>query len=157
MNPMSVLTWCIRTGCHQLRADCPLRCDVGRGIQIFSVNSAVMKAPPAARIFPSTMISFIPTLLEISCGNDYTAKVIPQDINVWTARLFLGDADGFSILYYQAWIRWYIGPTSCLPVGPARHCNWSLGQGRCGCGRSCRSKYKPERALCCDGGRSFPM
>ncbi len=40
-------------------------------------------------------------LLEISCGNDYTAKVIPRDINVWTARLFLGDADGFSILYYQ--------------------------------------------------------
>lgn len=28
-------------------------------------------------------------------------KVIPRDINVWTARLFLGDADGFSILYYQ--------------------------------------------------------
>lgn len=24
-----------------------------------------------------------------------------RDINVWTARLFLGDADGFSILYYQ--------------------------------------------------------
>lgn len=40
-------------------------------------------------------------LLELSCGNDYTAKVIPRDINVWTARLFLGDADGFSILYYQ--------------------------------------------------------
>ena len=40
-------------------------------------------------------------LLEISGGKDYTAKVSPRYINVWTARLFLGDADGFSILYYQ--------------------------------------------------------
>lgn len=56
-------------------------------------------------------------LLELSCGNDYTAKVIPRDINVWTARLFLGDADGFSILYYQDVDRWYIGPTRLLTGG----------------------------------------
>jgi len=40
-------------------------------------------------------------LLRITCGSDYTARVIPKDINVWISRLFLGDADGFSILYYQ--------------------------------------------------------
>lgn len=40
-------------------------------------------------------------LLQIPCNADYTAKVIPRDINVWISRLFLGDADGFSILYYQ--------------------------------------------------------
>jgi len=28
-------------------------------------------------------------------------KITPKDINVWISRLFLGDADGFSILYYQ--------------------------------------------------------
>jgi hypothetical protein len=40
-------------------------------------------------------------LLPLSCGNDYTFTVTPRDINVWIARLYLGDADGFSILYYQ--------------------------------------------------------
>lgn len=40
-------------------------------------------------------------LMELSCGGDYTVKVIPKDINIWLSRLFLGDADGFSILYYQ--------------------------------------------------------
>ncbi|GHV35071.1 hypothetical protein FACS18949_12310 [Clostridia bacterium] len=40
-------------------------------------------------------------LLQILCNADYTAKVVPRDINVWVSRLFLGDADGFSILYYQ--------------------------------------------------------
>ena len=40
-------------------------------------------------------------LLELECGKDYSVTVKPKDINIWTARLFLGDADGFSILYYQ--------------------------------------------------------
>ena len=40
-------------------------------------------------------------LLELECGKDYSVTVTPKDINIWTARLFLGDADGFSILYYQ--------------------------------------------------------
>ena len=40
-------------------------------------------------------------LLEIPCNADYTAQIVPKDINVWISRLFLGDADGFSILYYQ--------------------------------------------------------
>ena len=30
-----------------------------------------------------------------------SVKIIPKDINIWISRLFLGDADGFSILYYQ--------------------------------------------------------
>ncbi|MDL2318574.1 glycosyl hydrolase [Eubacteriales bacterium OttesenSCG-928-A19] len=40
-------------------------------------------------------------LLEIPCNQDYTAQVRLRDINLWVSRLFLGDADGFSILYYQ--------------------------------------------------------
>ena len=40
-------------------------------------------------------------ITSLSCGNDYQATVIPVDINIWISRLFLGDADGFSILYYQ--------------------------------------------------------
>ena len=38
-------------------------------------------------------------MTSLSCGNDYQATVIPVDINIWISRLFLGDADGFSILH----------------------------------------------------------
>lgn len=69
------------------------------------------------------------TMESLSCGNDYSVKIIPKDINIWISRLFLGDADGFSILYYQDvdslvyWInqaayRWKLRGT----------CMWSLGQ-----------------------------
>ena len=27
----------------------------------------------------------------VKCGNDYTAKIIPKDIDIWLVRLFLGD------------------------------------------------------------------
>lgn len=68
-------------------------------------------------------------MLSLSCGNDYQASVIPVDINIWISRLFLGDADGFSILYYQdvdslvywaneAAYRWKLRGM----------CMWSLGQ-----------------------------
>lgn len=40
-------------------------------------------------------------LLDLTCGEDYIIKIEPKDINVWLSRLFLGDSDGFSILYYQ--------------------------------------------------------
>ena len=68
-------------------------------------------------------------MTSLSCGNDYQATVIPVDINIWISRLFLGDADGFSILYYQdvdslvywaneAAYRWKLRGM----------CMWSLGQ-----------------------------
>lgn len=40
-------------------------------------------------------------VIDLTCGEDYIVKVEPKDINIWLSRLFLGDADGFSILYYQ--------------------------------------------------------
>lgn len=68
-------------------------------------------------------------LLSLSCGEDYTVTIVPKDINIWTSRLFLGDADGFAILYYQdvdslvywsneAAYRWKLRGM----------CLWSLGQ-----------------------------
>lgn len=65
----------------------------------------------------------------IQCGNDYSVTIIPRDINIWISRLFLGDGDGFSILYYQdvdslvywsneAAYRWKLRGM----------CMWSLGQ-----------------------------
>ena len=40
-------------------------------------------------------------MLYIPCNADYTAKFTPRDINVWCSRVFLGDGDGFGIVYYQ--------------------------------------------------------
>lgn len=68
-------------------------------------------------------------MTSIQCGNDYKATIIPRDINIWISRLFLGDGDGFSILYYQdvdslvywaneAAYRWKLRGM----------CMWSLGQ-----------------------------
>ena len=65
----------------------------------------------------------------IKCGNDYNVTIIPRDINIWISRIFLGDGDGFSILYYQdvdslvywaneAAYRWKLRGM----------CMWSLGQ-----------------------------
>jgi len=70
-----------------------------------------------------------PVMPDVACGGDYTVQVIPEDINIWTSRLFLGDADGFGILYYQdvdslvywsnqAAYRWKLRGM----------CLWSLGQ-----------------------------
>ena len=68
------------------------------------------------------------TLLILS-GNDYTAKIIPRDINIWISRLFLGDADGFSILYYQdvdSLIYW--ANQAAYRWKLRGMCMWSLGQ-----------------------------
>jgi spore germination protein YaaH len=40
-------------------------------------------------------------VMPIPCNADYTAAFTPKDINVWCSRLFLGDSDGFGIVYYQ--------------------------------------------------------
>ncbi len=40
-------------------------------------------------------------ILVLSCGNDYEVKIMSKDVNIWISRLFMGDADGFPILYYQ--------------------------------------------------------
>jgi len=69
--------------------------------QVFSVGSDVEEADTRSEDISLDYDFFHSDLLQIACGGDYTAKVVPKDINVWIARLFLGDADGFSILYYQ--------------------------------------------------------
>lgn len=68
-------------------------------------------------------------MLTLTCGNNYTAKVTPVDINIWISRLFLGDADGFSILYYQdvdSLIYW--ANQAAYRWKLRGMCMWSLGQ-----------------------------
>ncbi|CDG36229.1 putative glycosyl hydrolase [Acetivibrio thermocellus BC1] len=69
--------------------------------QVFSVNSDVEESATRNEDISMDYDFFHSQLLALSCGNDYEVKIIPKDINIWISRLFLGDADGFSILYYQ--------------------------------------------------------
>ncbi len=69
--------------------------------QVFTVNSDVEETATRSEDISLDYDFFHSHLLELSCGGDYPVQIVPMDINVWTARLFLGDADGFSILYYQ--------------------------------------------------------
>jgi len=69
--------------------------------QVFTLTSDVEESSTRSEDISMDYDFYHSDLLRIACGGNYTATVIPRDINVWIARLFLGDADGFSILYYQ--------------------------------------------------------
>ena len=69
--------------------------------QVFSVNSDIEETATRSEEISLDYDFFHSHLLALSCGQNYTARIVPRDINVWISRLFLGDADGFSILYYQ--------------------------------------------------------
>jgi len=97
--------------------------------QVFTLTSDIEERSSRSEDISLEYDFFHSELLELSCGLDYTVKVIPKDINIWISRLFLGDADGFSILYYQdvdslvywaneAAYRWKLRGM----------CIWSLGQ-----------------------------
>jgi hypothetical protein len=68
-------------------------------------------------------------MLYIPCNADYTAKFTPRDINVWCSRIFLGDGDGFGIVYYQdvdSIVYW--ANEAAYRWGLRGFALWSLGQ-----------------------------
>jgi spore germination protein YaaH len=69
--------------------------------QVFTLSADVEETATRSEDISMDYDFYHSGLLQIPCNADYTARVTPKDINVWIARLFLGDADGFSILYYQ--------------------------------------------------------
>lgn len=69
--------------------------------QVFTLTSDVEESGTRSEEISLDYDFFHSHLMELSCGNDYTVRITPKDINIWISRLFLGDADGFSILYYQ--------------------------------------------------------
>lgn len=104
-------------------------CTWDEEFQVFTLTSDVEETSTRSEDISLDYDFFHSDLLEISCGGNYTARIIPKDINIWISRLFLGDADGFSILYYQdvdslvywanqAAYRWKLRGM----------CMWSLGQ-----------------------------
>lgn len=69
--------------------------------QVFTLTSDMEESDTRSEEISLDYDFFHSHLIELSCGNDYTVTITPKDINIWISRLFLGDADGFSILYYQ--------------------------------------------------------
>jgi spore germination protein YaaH len=69
--------------------------------QVFTVTSDVDESATRSEDISLDYEFFHSKLLPLQCGHDYRVKIRPRDINVWTVRLLLGDADGFSILYYS--------------------------------------------------------
>ena len=97
--------------------------------QVFTLTADVEEYSTRSEDISLDYDFFHSAFLAITCGKDYSATVIPRDINVWISRLFLGDADGFSILYYQdvdSLIYW--ANQAAYRWGLRGMCMWSLGQ-----------------------------
>jgi hypothetical protein len=69
--------------------------------EVFTLNSDVEELSTRTEDISPDYDFYHSNLLHIACGGNYSAIVTPRDINVWVSRLILGDADGFSILYYS--------------------------------------------------------
>jgi hypothetical protein len=69
--------------------------------QVFTLTSDVEEPDTRSESISMDYEFYHSAQLSLECGKDYTVTITPRDINIWLSRLFLGDADGFSILYYQ--------------------------------------------------------
>ncbi|MDD4462454.1 MAG: glycosyl hydrolase family 18 protein [Eubacteriales bacterium] len=97
--------------------------------QMFRVDSDIEESETRTESISAEFDFMHSNELNLVCGGDYTVTVKAHDINIWLGRLFLGDADGFSLLYYtdvdslvyfanQAAYRWGLRGLAI----------WSLGQ-----------------------------
>ena len=68
-------------------------------------------------------------ITDMVCGGDYSITITPVDIDIWFSRLFLGDSDGYAIMYYQdvdSLVYW--ANRAAYHWGLKGMCMWSLGQ-----------------------------
>jgi hypothetical protein len=90
--------------------------------QVFTLASDVEELSTRSEDISMDYDFFHSDIIRVACGGNYTAAVIPRDINVWISRLFLGDSDGFCIVYYQdvdSMVYW--AKRSRLPLGAPRY------------------------------------
>ena len=99
-------------------------------LQVFTLTSDIEESASRSEEISMDYDFFHSDILTgVTCGNDYTVRIMPKDINIWIARLFLGDADGFSILYFQdvdSLIYW--ANQAAYRWKLRGMCMWSLGQ-----------------------------
>lgn len=97
--------------------------------QVFTLTTDVEESATRTESVSLDYEFFHSHLLPLPCGEDYTLTISPKDINIWTSRLFLGDADGFAILYYQdvdSLVYW--SNEAAYRWNLRGMCLWSLGQ-----------------------------
>jgi len=97
--------------------------------EVFTLTSDVEESATRSDDVSMDYDFYHSNMLYIPCNADYTAKVTPRDINVWIARLFLGDGDGFGIVYYQdvdSLVYW--ANEAAYRWGLRGFALWSLGQ-----------------------------
>ncbi|MCL1949213.1 MAG: glycosyl hydrolase family 18 protein [Turicibacter sp.] len=97
--------------------------------EVFTLTSDVEETATRSDDISMDYDFFHSKLMPIPCNADYTAQVIPRDINVWIARLFLGDGDGFGIVFYQdvdSLVYW--ANEAAYRWGLRGFALWSLGQ-----------------------------
>ncbi len=104
-------------------------CTWDEEFQVFTLTSDVEESSTRSESISLDYEFYHSHIMPLECGNDYSAKIIPRDINIWISRLFLGDSDGFSILYYQdvdSLIYW--ANQAAYRWKLRGMCMWSLGQ-----------------------------
>lgn len=97
--------------------------------QVFTVDSDIEESETRDESISMDYDFYHSDELALACGNDYTVTIKPVDIDIWISRLFLGDADGFSILYYQdvdSLVYW--ANQAAFKWGLRGIAIWSLGQ-----------------------------
>ena len=76
-------------------------CTWDEEFQVFTLTSDIEESATRSESISMDYEFYHSGQLNLECGKDYTVTITPKDIDIWISRLFLGDADGFSILYYQ--------------------------------------------------------
>ena len=76
-------------------------CTWDEEFQVFTLTSDVEEYSTRSEDISLDYEFYHSHIMPLECGYDYGAKIIPRDINIWISRLFLGDSDGFSILYEE--------------------------------------------------------
>ncbi len=97
--------------------------------QVFTVNSDIEESATRSEDISMDYDFFHSDIIRVACGGNYTATVIPRDINVWISRLFFGDSDGFCVVYYQdvdSMVYW--ANEAAYRWGLRGVAIWSLGQ-----------------------------
>lgn len=69
--------------------------------QMFRVNSDIEEPDTRTESINKEWDYLHSDEFSLTMGSEYTIKIIGRDLSVWTSMIYLGDADGFSILYYE--------------------------------------------------------
>lgn len=97
--------------------------------EYFKVNSDIEESNTRTETISLDYDFYHSSIMNIDVDNDYEIEVICDDINVWISTLYIGDKDGFSIMYYadaRNYLHW--ANRSAYDYKFYGCSGWSLGQ-----------------------------